>query len=36
VFKLRFRHTGRRTVRATARNYEAGRATVRVVRGRRG
>jgi glycosyl hydrolase family 5 len=32
VFKIRFRHTGKRTVRATARNYEPGKATVRVVR----
>ena len=32
VFKIRFRHTGKRTVLATARGYEAGRATLRVVR----
>jgi endoglycosylceramidase len=32
VFKIRFRHTGKRTLRATARNYEPGKASVRVVR----
>jgi endoglycosylceramidase len=32
VFKIRFRHTGRRKVVARARNYEAGKATLRVVR----
>ena len=32
VFKIRFRHTGRRKVVASARGYEAGRATLRVVR----
>jgi hypothetical protein len=32
VFRIRFRHTGRRTVVATARGYEAGKASLRVVR----
>jgi hypothetical protein len=32
VFRLRFRHTGRRTVVASARGYDAGRASLRVVR----
>jgi endoglycosylceramidase len=31
VFHIRFRHTGRRTVVARARGYEAGKATLRVV-----
>jgi endoglycosylceramidase len=33
VFRIRFRHTGRRKVVARARGYEAGRARLRVVRG---
>jgi endoglycosylceramidase len=32
VFKIRFRHIGRRSVVAGARGYEAGKATLRVVR----
>jgi glycosyl hydrolase family 5 len=32
VFKIRFRHPGKRTVLARARRYEAGKATLRVVR----
>ena len=32
TFKIRFRHTGRRTALARARNYEPGKATLRVVR----
>jgi hypothetical protein len=32
VFKIRFRHPGKRTVVARARKYEPGKATLRVVR----
>jgi endoglycosylceramidase len=32
VFKIRFRHTGKRTVLARARNYEPARVTLRVVK----
>ncbi|HEY0632842.1 MAG TPA: hypothetical protein VGC98_12365, partial [Thermoleophilaceae bacterium] len=32
VFRIRFRHTGRRVLVATALGYEAGRASVRVMR----
>ena len=32
VFRIRFRHTGRRAVLARARGYTAGKATLRVVR----
>jgi endoglycosylceramidase len=32
VFKIRFRRTGRRSVVASARNYDSGKATLRVVR----
>jgi endoglycosylceramidase len=32
VFRIRFRHTGRRAILASARGYDAGKASVRVVR----
>jgi endoglycosylceramidase len=32
VFRIRFRHTGRRTVLARARGYDAGKASLRIVR----